>query len=122
MHYAMNHDKANKADIDEAGLREILMGQLKHKQSERMPHVIVPDEPYDLDITDKEGNCVYRFICYKAQVEDVLKALRRKGLSSRTFTYDKIQWEEETKKRGILKEQVQNLTTTLMMTAISSFQ
>jgi V-type H+-transporting ATPase subunit C len=87
-----------------------------------MPYVIVPDTPQDLKITDKEGNGVYRITVFKAQAEDVIKALRRKGYTSRTFNYDKPAWEKETQQRGILKEKVANLTTTVMRTAINSFQ
>lgn len=87
-----------------------------------MPFVIVPDMPQDLKITDKEGNSVYRLTVFKSQVEDVIKALRRKGYTGRTFSYDKPAWERETQQRGILKEKVANLTTTVMRTSINSFQ
>jgi V-type H+-transporting ATPase subunit C len=61
-------------------------------------------------------------IVFKAQADDVMKAMRRKGYTSKLFSYDKALWEKETQQRNILKEQVQNLTTTLMRTATTSFQ
>jgi len=60
-----------------------------------MPFVIVNEQPVDLNITDKDGNTVYRLYCYKPQSEDVIKAFRRKGYTGRIFTYDKTAWENE---------------------------
>jgi hypothetical protein len=48
-----------------------------------MPIVIVPGNPLSLNIEDKEGNAVYRLVVFKEQAEDVVKALRRKGYTSR---------------------------------------
>ena len=48
-----------------------------------MPVVIVPGNPLSLGIEDKDGNAVYRLVVYKEQAEDVVKALRRKGFTSR---------------------------------------
>jgi hypothetical protein len=81
-----------------------LEAELKKKQDLRMPFVIIPDAPHDLDISDKEGNCVYRLILFKAQADDVMKAMRRKGYTSKLFSYDKALWEKETQQRNILKE------------------
>jgi V-type H+-transporting ATPase subunit C len=100
----------------------LLQEELKKKQEARMPYVIVPDSPLDLDITDKENNSVYRLFVYANQSEDAIKALRRKGYTARVFTYDKNAWEAENKERNILKEQVTNLTVTLMRSATASFQ
>jgi len=105
-----------------AAVVNLLETEFKKKQDARMPFVIIPDTPYELDITDKEGNGVYRLIVFKAQAEDVIKALRKRGTTSRIFSYDKANWEKESQQKGILKEQVQNLTTTLMRTAMTSFQ
>lgn len=55
-------------------------------------------------------------------MEDCIKALRRNGYTARTFTYDYQAWEKENAERGILKEQVQNSTTSLMKTAVAAFQ
>ena len=54
-----------------------------------MPHVIVPDAPVALNLTDKEGNSVWRCFVYKDQADDALKALRRKGYTPRIFSYNK---------------------------------
>ena len=48
-----------------------------------MPVVIVPGNPLALGVEDKEGNAVYRLVVYKEQADDVVKALRRKGFTSR---------------------------------------
>ena len=48
-----------------------------------MPVVIVPGKPLPLNIGDKDGNAVYRLVVFKEQAEDVVKALRRKGYTSR---------------------------------------
>ena len=48
-----------------------------------MPVVIVPGNPLPLGVDDKEGNAVYRLVVYKEQADDVVKALRRKGFTSR---------------------------------------
>lgn len=87
-----------------------------------MPFVIAPSPPLALNIEDKDGNGVYRLICYKPQSEDVIKALRKKGYTSRTFVYDKNAWQSENTERSLLKENVANLTTTLMRSAAGSFQ
>lgn len=87
-----------------------------------MPYVIIPSTPVSLGIEDKEGNQVYALTCFKAQSEDVIKALRRKGYTSRTFSYDKEAWEKENEERSLLKEQVKNLGSALKDVAISSFQ
>jgi hypothetical protein len=46
---------------------KLLTEELDLKKAARMPHVIVPDAPVSLNITDKEGNQVFRIIVYKAQ-------------------------------------------------------
>ncbi len=101
---------------------KLLKEELVKKQEARMPFVIVPDQPLNLDITDKENNCVYRLFVYADQSDDAIKALRRKGYTARVFSYDKNSWEAENKERNILKEQVTNLTVTLMRSATASFQ
>lgn len=74
-----------------------------------------------MGIDDKDGNGVHCLVCYKNQVDDVIKALRKKGYTSRTFSYDKIAWEKENEERMILKEQVTNSTTHLKDTAMKAF-
>jgi V-type H+-transporting ATPase subunit C len=61
-------------------------------------------------------------IVYKAQAEDCIKALRKRGFTSRIFSYNKPAWEAENNERNMLKEHVQNFTTTLMRAATGSFQ
>ena len=75
-----------------------------------MPHVIVPDAPVELGLTDKEGNSVWRVFVYKAQADDALKALRRRGYTPRLFNYDKAKWESDNKERKVLTEEVKNAT------------
>lgn len=100
---------------------KLLKEEFARKKDARMPFVIVPDQPLNLDITDKENNSVYRLFVYAEQSEDAIKALRRRGYTARVFSYDKNGWEAENKERNILKEQVANLTLTLMRSAIASF-
>jgi hypothetical protein len=54
-----------------------------------MPFVIVPASDFFLGLEDSEGNQVHRVVVYREQVDDVIKAFRRKGVSSRPFDYDK---------------------------------
>lgn len=101
---------------------QMITNEINQKKSQRMRFVIVPDEPLDMGITDKDQNCVYRLFVYKSQAEDVMKALRRKGVTSRMFSYDKPAWEAENQQRAQLKDECKNLTETLMRAATGSFQ
>lgn len=87
-----------------------------------MPIVIVPGNPLSLNIEDKEGNAVYRLVVFKEQAEDVVKALRRKGYTSRQFVYNIDAWHTEKQERSMLTEQLANKTTVLRQTAVSNFQ
>lgn len=78
-----------------------------------MPVVIVPGNPLSLGIEDKDGNAVYRLVVYKEQAEDVVKALRRKGFTSRQFVFNIEAWQTENQERTLLKEQLANKTTVL---------
>ena len=89
-----------------AAMSKVLLEELEKKRQSRMPHVIVPDAPFALNIEDKEGNGVYRLFCYKSQAEDAIKALRRKAFTARTFTYDKKAWEKENEDRADLQGRV----------------
>jgi len=71
-----------------------------------MPGVIVPTSGQELKIEDKEGNTVYRYVVYKAQAEDTIKALRRKGYTSRVFSYDRAAWDKENEQRLVLKDEL----------------
>ena len=72
---------------------------LEERKKDRMPYVIVPDEPKDLGIDDKEGNVVFRIVAYKPQLDDAVKALRKKGYIVKPFQYDKEKWEAENVER-----------------------
>jgi V-type H+-transporting ATPase subunit C len=87
-----------------------------------MPGVIVPTSGHNLMIEDKDGNIIYRYVVYKAQAEDAIKALRRKGYTSKVFSYDRASWENENAQRIILKDQLEVKTTLLNETARSCFQ
>ena len=50
--------------------------------------MIVPGAVKELDVSDKDGNAVYRLVAYKAQADDVIKACRKQTITARTFTYD----------------------------------
>lgn len=76
-----------------AASEKLLKDEYDKKRKTRMPFVIIPSTPISLGIEDKEGNQVYSLTCFKAQSEDVIKALRRKGYTSRTFSYNKEAWE-----------------------------
>ena len=86
-----------------------------------MPFVIVPDAPEPLNITDKEGNGVFRIFVYKPQHEDAIKALRKRGFIPRLFTYDKTKWEADGKERKVLQLEVENKTTELKKTAMAAY-
>lgn len=42
-----------------------MQAELKTKQDARFPYVIVPTALKALNVTDKEGNGVYRIVVYK---------------------------------------------------------
>ena len=87
--------------------------ELGQKQRERFPYVIVPGAVKELDVSDKDGNAVYRIVVYKAQADDVVKACRKSQVPARVFVYDQVQWNEDKKNYAILKETYQNKTNTL---------
>jgi len=118
------HDEAMRGWDEKAlaALAPMLNEELNKKKSARMPHVIVPDAPLSLSISDKEGNQVYRIIVYKAQSEDVIKALRKKGYVTKNFVYNKAHWEQENTDRSRLKLEVENATTQLCKVAVGAFQ
>lgn len=65
------------------------MKAYEKKLKDRIPFVIVPDSDFALGIEDPEGNQVHRFVVYRQQAEDVIKACRKKGVPARVFDYDK---------------------------------
>lgn len=115
--------KTKEWDVKAVACVEKMMAQeLQKKRQERMPFVIVPDQPLDLDITDKDFNRVFRICVYKPQSDDAMKALRRKGYTTKLFAYDKQKWEEEAQERSILQAEVKNATYDLMQNAVVQFQ
>lgn len=60
---------------------------LEARQRSRIPYGFVPILK-NTGISDRENNTVYHTVVYSEQAEDVLKALRKWGLSARTFNYD----------------------------------
>ena len=94
-------------------LTRSLKMELEQKQKERFPYVIVPGAVKELDVSDKDGNAVYRIVVYKAQADDVVKACRKQQVPARVFVYDQVQWNEDKKNYAILKETYQNKTNTL---------
>lgn len=51
---------------------------------------------------------MHRIFVYKSQVDDVNKAMRKKGYTPRIFGYNKAVWENEEKERKSLKLEVEN--------------
>jgi len=98
-----------------------IVEEFDSKKKHRMPVVIIPGNPLPLGVEDKENNAVYRLVVYKDHAEDVVKALRRKGYTSRQFVYNIEAWQTENQERSMLKEQLANKTTVLRQTAISNF-
>lgn len=60
----------------------------------RMPMALAP-KLRAIGIDDREHNQVYHTIVYKPQVDDVIKACRKAGITAKIFSYDKVAWEEE---------------------------
>ena len=52
--------------------------------------MIVPGAVKELDVSDKDGNAVYRIVVYKAQSDDVVKACRKQQVPARVFVYDQV--------------------------------
>lgn len=75
--------------------QKVIEEEFENKKRHRMPCVIVPGNPLPLNIEDKDGNAVYRLVVFKEQAEDVVKALRRKGYTSRQFVYNQEAWQNE---------------------------
>lgn len=71
-------------------LTRSLKMELEQKQKERFPYVIVPGAVKELDVSDKDGNAVYRLVVYKAQADDVVKACRKQQVPARVFVYDQV--------------------------------
>ncbi len=110
----------------EQGAYEVCLRQIEKSQElarkHRMPFVIVPNSDHFLGLEDADGNQIHRLVVYKQQAEDVIKACRKKGVTCRTFEYDKQEWNAENVKRTELKEQLEIKTKQLNEIAVSCFQ
>ena len=71
---------------------------------------------------DKDMNQVHRFVVYRPQVDDVVKAMRKKGLVAKPFDYDKTKWADENAARQELTEQLEIKSKQLNEIAVSCFQ
>ena len=87
-----------------------------------MPTVVVPGATRAIaGLSDQDGNQVYRLVVYKSQVDDCIRAFRRKQLTLRHFNYDRTQWERDNEQKSLLKEESENKQTTLNQVASDSF-
>lgn len=102
----------------EKGIRKELADKRKH----RLVEVLVPDAFKPLGLEDKEGNMVFRMVALKSQADDAIKACRRKGVSARIFSYDREQWTSDNSQRQLLKESLENKTTSIKDLAQIGFQ
>jgi len=59
------------------------------KLKDRMPGVIVPGADYYLGLEDKDKNQIHRYVIYKPQSEDCIRALRKRGITAKVFDYNK---------------------------------
>lgn len=76
------------------------------KKAARFPGALVPGSCFELqnlDDKDKENTAV-RLVAYRAQLDDIIKILRKSGFSARVFHYNQEKWNDEKKQRHILKE------------------
>lgn len=64
----------------------------KKKVAERMPHVIVPNADFYLGLEDKDTNQIHRFVVYRPQAEDVIRAMRKRGVTAKLFDHNKQKW------------------------------
>ena len=113
-----------QADFDKvalaACLKDIEEG-IKQKKHDRCPVVIVPGSNFYTGLEDKDQNEIHRFVSYKAQVEDVIKALRRKGVTARVFEYNRENWEKDNQDKQVLTERLDTSTNNLNAIARSAF-
>lgn len=73
----------------------------------------VPRSARYLDLEDKEGNQLWRFIVLSDKLEEYLTEGRKKGLVLKKFTYNLSAYEEEVKIRAELEDKVQKTKTAL---------
>lgn len=87
-----------------------------------MPHVVVPNADFYLGLEDKDSNQIHRFVVYRPQAEDVIRACRKRGVTAKLFDHNKQKWTEENAQRQELQEQLDIKTKQLNEIAVSCFQ
>lgn len=97
------------------------MQQLKENQKKRMANPMVPILN-QIGISDRDNNHVYQSVVYKTQIDDVIKACRKAGVTARDFSYNRAEWEEEKKELTTLKEQCENKRKLLNQQSTDVFQ
>jgi len=89
--------------IDHYGVKIILSEAeevIRASFKKRIPGVIIPNSSLPLNgLIDKDQNQIYRIVVYKENGDDVIKALRKKGFTSRAFEYNKEKWENDNKQK-----------------------
>lgn len=75
-----------------------------------------------LPLEDRDGNVVVHSIAYLPQVEDVLKACRKAGVTARQFKYDRAAWQAEKQELDTLKMEFQNMQQRLNQLSTDRFQ
>eukprot|EP00352_Strombidinopsis_acuminata_P005092 CAMPEP_0176362368 /NCGR_PEP_ID=MMETSP0126-20121128/18380_1 /TAXON_ID=141414 ORGANISM="Strombidinopsis acuminatum, Strain SPMC142" /NCGR_SAMPLE_ID=MMETSP0126 /ASSEMBLY_ACC=CAM_ASM_000229 /LENGTH=146 /DNA_ID=CAMNT_0017718259 /DNA_START=803 /DNA_END=1243 /DNA_ORIENTATION=+ len=124
--YLNNPEYANEDLNDpikrvELAIYEQTKNEIQHKYKNKIPGVIVPGSSRYLGLEDKDQNQIHRIVVYKDLADDVVKALRRKGYVSKSFTYNKQQWEQDEKKREELSEKLKNAKRSLNGVAVTGF-
>lgn len=87
-----------------------------------MPHVIVPNADFYLGLEDKDTNQIHRFVVYRPQAEDVIRAMRKRGVTAKLFDHNKQKWSDENAARQELQEKLDIQTKQLNEIAVSCFQ
>ena len=105
----------------EAFLKKDGVAILHANQQKRMPLAVVPRlRPTGID--DREGNKVFHTICHKPQLDDVIKAMRKFGIISKPFVYDRPNWETERRELVTLREQYENKRKHINQVSTDLFQ
>jgi len=76
---------------------------------------------HNTGITDRENNTVYQTVVIKEQADDVVKALRKAGITGRLFQFDRETWDSEKRELVTLKESYENKRKTLNQVATDMF-
>lgn len=106
----------------EAFLCKDRFAELDKAIEKRMKCPIVPIlKPLDA-IRDNDHNMVYHTIVFQKQIDDVVKACRKAGVVTKTFSYDKEAWAEEAKELETLKHQSENKRKNMNQMSTDLFQ